>query len=109
MNNACIFFPDAKCQVLANLANFSYDPINYGYIRNVGVLDIFIHVLKNEKDETLLHFATSGISNLCIGNINYLKTNLLCFNRKSFFVNNVSICIIMTFIIKTIYYIIIET
>ncbi|XP_026484471.2 armadillo repeat-containing protein 7 [Vanessa tameamea] len=61
---------EAKCQVLANLANFAYDPINYVYIRDVGVLDIFIFVLKNEKNVKLLHFAASGICNLCIDPVN---------------------------------------
>ncbi|XP_038209363.1 armadillo repeat-containing protein 7 [Zerene cesonia] len=56
---------DAKCQVLANLANFAYDPINYGFIRDVGVLDIFLYVIKNETNFKLLQFATTGICNLC--------------------------------------------
>ncbi|XP_059049193.1 armadillo repeat-containing protein 7-like [Achroia grisella] len=61
---------DAKCQVLANLANFAYDPINYAYIREVGVLDIFLHVMKNETNETLLQFACAGICNLCSDPLN---------------------------------------
>ncbi|XP_013193034.2 armadillo repeat-containing protein 7 [Amyelois transitella] len=61
---------DAKCQVLANLANFAYDPVNYHYIRNVGVLDIFLHVIKNESNNTLLKFACAGVSNLCIDPLN---------------------------------------
>lgn len=68
---------DAKCQVLANLANFGYDPVNYDYIRRVGVLDIFLYVLKNESDITLLHFACAGICNLCIDHLNaeYILAN----------------------------------
>ncbi|CAH0406059.1 unnamed protein product [Chilo suppressalis] len=61
---------DAKCQVLANLANFAYDPINYTYIRDVGVLDIFLYVVKNETDTKLVHFATAGICNLCLDHTN---------------------------------------
>ncbi|XP_068628849.1 armadillo repeat-containing protein 7 [Battus philenor] len=61
---------DAKCQVLANLANFSYDPVNYGYIRDVGVLDIFLYVLKNESNYKLLHFACAGVCNLCLDPLN---------------------------------------
>ncbi|CAG9782880.1 unnamed protein product [Diatraea saccharalis] len=61
---------DAKCQVLANLANFAYDPINYVYIRDVGVLDIFLYVVKNETENKLLHFATAGICNLCLDPLN---------------------------------------
>ncbi|XP_026726225.1 armadillo repeat-containing protein 7 [Trichoplusia ni] len=61
---------DAKCQVLANLANFAYDPINYEYIRNVGVLDIFLYVVKNENNHQLLHFAVAGICNSCCDPLN---------------------------------------
>ncbi|KOB73749.1 Armadillo repeat-containing protein 7 [Operophtera brumata] len=68
---------EAKCQVLANLANFAYDPINYGYIRDVGVLDIFLHVLKNEADQNLQHFAIAGVCNLCLDpeNARYVVDN----------------------------------
>ena len=31
-----------KLQVLANLANFAYDPINYEYFRQLNILDLFI-------------------------------------------------------------------
>ncbi|VVC87968.1 unnamed protein product [Leptidea sinapis] len=68
---------DAKCQVLANLSNFAYDPINYKFIRDVGVLDIFLFVVKNETDTKLLHYATSGICNLCVDtlNVEYILSN----------------------------------
>lgn len=68
---------DAKSQVLANLANFAYDPINYGYIRDVGVLDVFLHVINTENDEKLLHFACSGICNLSCDplNVKYIQEN----------------------------------
>ncbi|CAK1599989.1 unnamed protein product [Parnassius mnemosyne] len=61
---------DAKCQVLANLANFAYDPINYCFLRDVGALDIFLYVLKNESDSKLLNFACAGICNLCLDPVN---------------------------------------
>ncbi|KPJ13706.1 Armadillo repeat-containing protein 7 [Papilio machaon] len=61
---------DAKCQVLANLANFAYDPINYCFIRDVGALDIFLYVLKNESNHKLVNFACGGISNLCLDPLN---------------------------------------
>ena len=32
----------AKVQILANLANFSYDPINYGHLRKLNVIDLFL-------------------------------------------------------------------
>jgi hypothetical protein len=31
-----------KHQVLANLANFAYDPVNYEYFRQLNVLDLFL-------------------------------------------------------------------
>ncbi|KAL0850015.1 hypothetical protein ABMA28_011925 [Loxostege sticticalis] len=69
---------DAKCQVLANLANFAYDPINNRYIRDVGVLDIFLYVLKNETDRKLLHFASAGVCNLCLdpANAEYILNHM---------------------------------
>jgi len=33
---------DAKLQVLANLANFAYDPINYEYMRQLNAIDLFL-------------------------------------------------------------------
>ncbi|EAW89239.1 armadillo repeat containing 7 [Homo sapiens] len=47
---------DAKEQVLANLANFAYDPSNYEYLRQLQVLDLFLDSL-SEENETLVEFA----------------------------------------------------
>ncbi|XP_026636551.1 armadillo repeat-containing protein 7 isoform X4 [Microtus ochrogaster] len=47
---------DAKEQVLANLANFAYDPGNYEYLRQLQVLDLFLDSL-SEENETLVKFA----------------------------------------------------
>ncbi|KAL5286036.1 ARMC7.2 family protein [Megaselia abdita] len=55
---------ESKEQVLANLANFSYDPINYAYLKKSSVLNIFLETLKNPDKSLVLH-ATAGISNLC--------------------------------------------
>lgn len=49
---------DAKEQVLANLANFAYDPGNYQYLRQLQVLDLFLDSL-SEENETLIKFAIS--------------------------------------------------
>lgn len=46
----------AKEQVLANLANFAYDPSNYQYLRQLQVLDLFLDSL-SEENETLVEFA----------------------------------------------------
>jgi len=42
MKNLFLFVEEAKLQVLANLANFAYDPINYEYLRQLNVVDLFL-------------------------------------------------------------------
>ncbi|KAJ8918279.1 hypothetical protein NQ315_014149 [Exocentrus adspersus] len=54
---------DAKKQTLANLANFSYDPINYEYIKQLHLLDLFLAQLSEDKEE-LIHFALAGLCNM---------------------------------------------
>uniref|UniRef100_A0A9L0RIM8 Armadillo repeat containing 7 n=1 Tax=Equus caballus TaxID=9796 RepID=A0A9L0RIM8_HORSE len=51
---------DAKEQVLANLANFAYDPSNYQYLRQLQVLDLFLDSL-SEENETLVEFAIEPV------------------------------------------------
>uniref|UniRef100_A0A2K6RY56 Armadillo repeat containing 7 n=1 Tax=Saimiri boliviensis boliviensis TaxID=39432 RepID=A0A2K6RY56_SAIBB len=46
---------DAKEQVLANLANFAYDPNNFEYLRQLQVPDLFLDSL-SEENETLVEF-----------------------------------------------------
>ncbi|XP_061472111.1 armadillo repeat-containing protein 7 isoform X1 [Rhineura floridana] len=60
---------EAKEQVLANLANFAYDPKNYEYLRQLRVLDLFLDML-TEDNETLVEFALGGLCNLCLDKIN---------------------------------------
>ncbi|XP_041582787.1 monocarboxylate transporter 6-like [Vulpes lagopus] len=55
---------DAKEQVLANLANFAYDPGNYEYLRQLQVLDLFLDSL-SEENETLVEFAI-GLIPMCV-------------------------------------------
>ena len=70
-------------QVLANLANFAYDPINYEYFRRFDIIDLFIENLKQfhsngfVKNEKLLMFSLAAISNLCLDpkNKDYLIKN----------------------------------
>ncbi|KAM5216665.1 armadillo repeat-containing protein 7 isoform 4-T4 [Hipposideros larvatus] len=50
---------NAKEQVLANLANFAYDPSNYQYLRQLQVLDLFLDSL-SEENETLVEFAIAA-------------------------------------------------
>lgn len=54
---------EAKEQVLANLANFAYDPKNYEYLRDLQVTDLFLDML-TEKNESFVEFGMGGLCNL---------------------------------------------
>ncbi|KAK9512255.1 hypothetical protein O3M35_000723 [Rhynocoris fuscipes] len=56
---------EAKLQVLANLSNFAYDPINYEFLRNLSVIDLLMGQLNNENEE-FVEYALAGICNLCL-------------------------------------------
>jgi len=56
---------EAKEQILANLANFAYDPINYGHFKKLNVVDLFLDSLE-ENNENLIEFAIGGICNCCL-------------------------------------------
>lgn len=56
---------ESKRQILANLANFAYDPMNYEYLRKLNVIDLFID-MTSEKDEQFVEFGISGLCNLCL-------------------------------------------
>ncbi|XP_046568982.1 armadillo repeat-containing protein 7-like [Haliotis rubra] len=60
---------EAKQQVLANLANFAYDPINYDYFRKLNVLDLFLDAL-DESDEKLVEFGVGGLCNCVLDKLN---------------------------------------
>lgn len=53
--------------MLANLANFAYDPINYPHIRSQRVIDLFLELLVLD-DNKLVAFAAAGLCNLVNGN-----------------------------------------
>ena len=55
----------AKTQILAHLANFSYDPVNYDWLRQLNVIDLFLDML-TESNDKWVEFAMGGICNLCI-------------------------------------------
>jgi hypothetical protein len=75
---------DYKQQILANLANFAYDPINYEYFRRLNIIDLFLNTIKNyplnnENNIKKISFAISGICNLCLDEKNkeyLIKNNL---------------------------------
>jgi hypothetical protein len=61
----CVFI-EAKEQILANLANFAYDPINYDTLFELHVPDLFIDAL-DEPNPKFFEFAIAGICNCCLG------------------------------------------
>lgn len=46
---------EAKEQVLANLANFAYDPKNIDYLKELQVIDLFLDML-TEENENFVEF-----------------------------------------------------
>ncbi|CAL8087800.1 unnamed protein product [Orchesella dallaii] len=57
---------EAKQQVAANLANFAYDPYNYHFFQEIGVIPLFLAELSVNRDQTLVEFSMAGICN-CAG------------------------------------------
>lgn len=55
---------EAKKQIMANLANFAYDPINYEHLKLLNILDLFLDGLE-ETDEEMVEFAIGGLCNAC--------------------------------------------
>ena len=55
---------ESKRQIIANLANFAYDPYNYAILNELNILDLFLDGLGDE-DELIVEFAIGGICN-CI-------------------------------------------
>lgn len=53
---------EMKQQIVANLANFAYDPSNYGHFETLNVMELFVDVL-DESDDDLIEFAIGGICN----------------------------------------------
>lgn len=62
-----VFRLDSRRQVLANLANFAYDPVNYAHIRSQAVIDLFVEQLVSD-DDVLAAYAAAGLCNLSNGN-----------------------------------------
>ncbi|XP_014679066.1 PREDICTED: armadillo repeat-containing protein 7-like isoform X1 [Priapulus caudatus] len=73
---------DAKLQVLSNLANFAYDPINYDHMRSLNVMDLFLDSL-SDSDSNIVESATAGICNLCLGNGWYPHINTKDEHKKN--------------------------
>ncbi|XP_066929257.1 armadillo repeat-containing protein 7-like isoform X2 [Clytia hemisphaerica] len=60
---------ESKLQILANLGNFAYDPINFNHLRELNVVDLFIDML-SENNEKFVEFGMAGLCNLCVESTN---------------------------------------
>ncbi|CAN1145415.1 Armadillo repeat-containing protein 7 [Linum perenne] len=56
---------ETKERLVANLANFAYDPYNYKFLRQLNVLELFLDCL-TEPNEKLVEFGVGGICNSCV-------------------------------------------
>ena len=86
---------EKKEQVLANLGNFAYDPMNFNFLRRLNVHELFkgnyFHALKSslradclsEKDARIKQFAVSGLCNLAVGSFKVLFISLMNRSRQS--------------------------
>lgn len=63
--------------MIANLANFAYDPINYEFMRKLHIIDVFLDEIGNTNDK-ITEFAIGGLCNLCLGKL------LSCFTRDNY-------------------------
>jgi len=61
---------DSKLQILANLANFAYDPINYDYLRQLNVIDLYLDVLSEEVESEMSCYSIAGLCNLALDPLN---------------------------------------
>jgi hypothetical protein len=59
---------EGKEQVLANLGNFAYDPINYDHFVSLCIIDLFLDCLEDPNPK-LVEFAIGGLCNCCVGNL----------------------------------------
>ncbi|XP_073307510.1 uncharacterized protein [Primulina huaijiensis] len=55
---------ETKEKIVANLANFAYDPYNYTFLRQLNVIELFLDCL-TEPNERLVEFGVGGICNAC--------------------------------------------
>ncbi|KAK1574930.1 hypothetical protein Q3G72_001066 [Acer saccharum] len=54
----------SKEKIVANLANFAYDPYNYSFLHQLNVLELFLDCI-TEPNEKLVEFGIGGICNAC--------------------------------------------
>ncbi|KAK3740667.1 hypothetical protein QZH41_006830 [Actinostola sp. cb2023] len=53
-----------KEQVLANLANFAYDPINYEHFRKLNVIDLLLDITNEAVVQSMEEFSKSSNTRL---------------------------------------------
>nr|CAB3500075.1 unnamed protein product [Digitaria exilis] len=51
---------ETKEKIVANLANFAYDPFNYAFMRQLNVLELFLDCI-TEPNERLIEFGIGGV------------------------------------------------
>ncbi|PNT67948.1 armadillo repeat-containing protein 7 isoform X2 [Brachypodium distachyon] len=56
---------ESKEKIVANLANFAYDPYNYAFMRQLNILELFLDCI-TEPNERLIEFGIGGICNSCV-------------------------------------------
>ncbi|KAH9781187.1 hypothetical protein WN944_015107 [Citrus x changshan-huyou] len=56
---------ERKEKIVANLANFAYDPYNYTFLRQLNVLELFLDCI-TEPNEKLVEFGVGGICNASV-------------------------------------------
>lgn len=83
------FSTEAQEQVTANLANFSYDPLNFDYLREAKAVELFLQLLFSPNSTLTLH-AIAGLCNLCLGlftifSHSIFSIQLKCPNKCAFF------------------------
>ncbi|KAF7831146.1 armadillo repeat-containing protein 7 isoform X1 [Senna tora] len=59
-----LVFSETREKIVANLANFAYDPYNYNFLRQLNVLELFLDCI-DEPNEKLVEFSVGGICNSC--------------------------------------------
>eukprot|EP00697_Spironema_sp_BW2_P003818 gnl/Spiro4/15068_TR8121_c0_g1_i1.p1 gnl/Spiro4/15068_TR8121_c0_g1~~gnl/Spiro4/15068_TR8121_c0_g1_i1.p1 ORF type:complete len:230 (+),score=35.39 gnl/Spiro4/15068_TR8121_c0_g1_i1:68-757(+) len=55
---------ESKIRIVANLGNFSYDPLNYQFLRPLNVVELFLDVLCESASLLLVRHAVAALCNL---------------------------------------------
>ncbi|KAK4751914.1 hypothetical protein SAY87_020712 [Trapa incisa] len=87
---------ETKEKIVANLANFAYDPYNYKSLQQLNVLELFLDCI-TEPNEKLVEFGVGGICNACAGLFSYYESfalRMIRFSHCSMFP-----CFLMIFIV----------